>query len=84
MVTLASCHVDFENNNAVGPQDESGQCAKAMARTPPHGLVVGAFLEFSPKVYSLCKQLVDIGLKNPNSRISKYATPIRGELFVGV
>jgi len=43
-----------------------------MARTPLHGLVVGSFLEFSPNVYNLCKELVDIGLKNnPNSRISK-------------
>ena len=58
-----ACQVDFENNNAVGPQDESGPCAKAMARTPLHGLVVGAFLEFSPNVYSLCKELVDIGLE---------------------
>ena len=39
-----ACQVDFENNNAVGPQDESGPCAKAMARTPLYGLVVGAFL----------------------------------------
>ena len=64
-----ACQVDFENNNAVGPQDESGPCAKAMARTPLYGLlVVGAILEFSPNVYSLCKELVDIGLKNPNTR----------------
>ena len=41
-----------------------------MARTPLHGLVVGAFLEFSPNVNSLCKELVDIGLKNPNTRAS--------------
>ena len=84
MVTLASCHVDFENNNAVGPHDESGPCAKAMARTPLHGLVVGAFLKFSPNVYSLCKELVDIGLKNPNSRISKYATPMEVDLMRGL
>jgi len=39
-----------------------------MARTPLHELVVGAFLEFSPNVYSLYKELVDIGLKNPNQQ----------------
>ena len=55
-----------------------------MARTPLHGLVVGAFLEFSPNVYSLCKELVDIGLKNPNSRISKYATPMEVDLMRGL
>ena len=75
-----ACQVDFENNNAVGPQDESGPCAKAMARTPLHGLVVGAFLELSPNVDSLCKELVDIGLRSPNSRISKYATPMEMEV----
>ena len=48
-----ACQVDFENNNAVGPQDESGPCAKAKARTPLHGLLFSAFLEFSPNVYSL-------------------------------
>ena len=74
----------MENNNAVGPHDESGPCAKAMARTPLHGLVVGAFLEFSPNVYSLCKELVDIGLKNPNSRISKYSTPMEVDLMRGL
>jgi len=80
-----ACQVDFENNNAVGPQDESGPCAKAMARTPLHGLVVGAFLEFSPNVlYSLCKELVDIGLKNPNARISKYSTPMEVDLMRGL
>ena len=79
-----ACQVDFENNNAVGPQDESGPCAKAMARTPLHGLVVGAFREFSPNVYTLCKELVDIGLKNPNSRISKYATPMEVDLMRGL
>jgi len=42
--------VDFENNNAVRPHDESGPCAKATARTPLRGPVVGAFLEFSPNV----------------------------------
>ena len=53
----------------------------------PHaasGLVVGAFLEFSPNVYSLCKELVDIGLKNPNSRISKYSTPMEVDLMQGL
>ena len=56
-----------------------------MARTPLHGLVVGAFLEFSPNVYGLCKELVDIvGLKNPNSRISKYATPMEVDLMRGL
>ena len=79
-----ACQVDFENNNAVGPQDESGPCDKAMARTPLYGLVVGAFLEFSPNVGSLCKELVDIGLKNPNSRISKYATPMEVDLMRGL
>ena len=52
-----------------------------MARTPLYGLVVGAFLEFSPNVYSLCKELVDIGLKNPNSRISTYSTPMEVDLM---
>ena len=79
-----ACQVDFENNNAVRPHGESGPCAKAMARTPLHGLVVGAFLEFSPNVDSLCKELVDIGLKNPNSHISKYSTPMEVGLMRGL
>ena len=55
-----------------------------MARMPLHGLVVGAFLEFWPNVYSLCKELVDIGLKNPNARISKYSTPMEVDLMRGL
>ena len=41
-------------------------------------------LDFSPNVCSLCKGVVDIGLKRPTSRISKYATPMEVDLMRGL
>ena len=78
--------VDFENNNAVGPQDESGPCARPWPARRSTGSLSAPSLSSRPTctVYSLCKELVDIGLKNPNSRISKYATPMEVDLMRGL